>query len=72
MYELTRGSFGSIAECAIMITQLDPMINACKSTYYQEKEETIELAKPSNRKRGSSIEPSQNNKNEVNIKVDIF
>jgi hypothetical protein len=37
VYELTRGTFGSIAECAIMISQLDPMITACKKTYYQEK-----------------------------------
>ena len=37
VYELTRGKFGAIAECAIMISQLDPMINACKSGYYEEK-----------------------------------
>ena len=35
VYELTRGNFGSIAECAIMISQLDPMINACKGIYYE-------------------------------------
>jgi hypothetical protein len=38
VYELTRGKFGSIAECAIMISQLDPMITACKHPYYQEKQ----------------------------------
>lgn len=37
MYELTRGKFGAIAECAIMLSQLDPMIAACHQTYYQEK-----------------------------------
>jgi hypothetical protein len=37
LYELLRGKFGSIAECAIMISQLDPMIAACKLPYYQEK-----------------------------------
>lgn len=30
VYELTRGKFGCIAECAIMISQLDPMISACR------------------------------------------
>ena len=34
VYELTRGIFGSIAECAIMISQLDPMIAGCKETRY--------------------------------------
>ena len=43
VYELTRGRFGSIAECAIMISQLDPLINACKKPCYEEKEEEIEL-----------------------------
>jgi hypothetical protein len=37
VYELVRGKFGSIAECAIMISQLDPMITACKQPYYEEK-----------------------------------
>jgi hypothetical protein len=37
VYELTRGKFGALAECAIMISQLDPMIAICKSSYYQEK-----------------------------------
>lgn len=37
VYELTRGKFGSIAECAIMISQLDPMIAVSKGTYYSEK-----------------------------------
>lgn len=36
IYELTRGKFGPIAECASMISQLDPMIVACKHSYYQE------------------------------------
>jgi hypothetical protein len=30
IYELTRGKFGAIAECAIMISQLDPMIAVVK------------------------------------------
>jgi hypothetical protein len=37
VYELVRGKFGSIAECAIMTTQLDPMITACKQSYYHER-----------------------------------
>lgn len=28
-----------------MISQLDPMINASRGTYYEEKEETVELEK---------------------------
>jgi hypothetical protein len=43
VYELTRGNFGSIAECAIMVSQLDPMITACKKPYYQEKIEIVGL-----------------------------
>ena len=39
VYELIRGKFGAIAECAIMISQLDPMITASKGPYYQQKEE---------------------------------
>ena len=39
VYELCRGKFGVIAECTIMISQLDPMVTACKKSYYQEKEE---------------------------------
>ena len=35
VYELTRGKFGPISDCAIMISQLDPMISACKYTYYR-------------------------------------
>lgn len=41
VYELTRGKFGVIADCAIMVSQLDPMISACKGNYYQEKTEQI-------------------------------
>ena len=41
VYELTRGMFGPIAECAIMISQLDPMIIACKHPYYQEQKKNI-------------------------------
>lgn len=37
VYELTRGKFGSIAECAIMISQLDPMLAASKNTDFKEK-----------------------------------
>ena len=37
--------FGSIAECAIMISQLDPMIEACKKDYYEETDVTVELFK---------------------------
>jgi hypothetical protein len=43
VYELVRGKFGSIAECAIMVSQLDPMIAACKQPYYQEKEAPFNL-----------------------------
>jgi hypothetical protein len=38
IYELTRGKFGTLAECAIMIAQLDPMVSVCRDTYYIEKE----------------------------------
>lgn len=38
IYELTRGKFGTLAECVIMISQLDPMIVASKGSYYAEKE----------------------------------
>lgn len=37
VYELTRGNFGAVAECAIMVSQLDPMVNASKGLYYTEK-----------------------------------
>ena len=37
VYELTRGKFGVIAELAIMISQLDPMITASRGDYYAEK-----------------------------------
>ena len=37
IYELTRGKFGTLAECAIMIAQLDPMVSVCRDTYYIEK-----------------------------------
>lgn len=40
VYELTRGKFGAIAECAIMISQLDPMIASCANNYYVEKKGT--------------------------------
>ena len=43
VYELTRGKFGTLAECAIMISQLDPMITACKNGYYSEKNKKSEL-----------------------------
>ena len=43
VYELTRGMFDSIAECAIMIPQQDPMISSCKGLYYEEKQKTVEL-----------------------------
>jgi hypothetical protein len=40
-----------VAECAIMISQLDPMIAACRFDCYQEKEENITMAKMITRKR---------------------
>lgn len=45
VYELIRGNFGAIAECAIMISQLDPMISASKGVYYSEKVERGWLTK---------------------------
>lgn len=36
VYEIVRGNFGNITELAIMISQLDPMMNANKSTEYKE------------------------------------
>lgn len=45
VYELTRGKFGTIAECAIMISQLDPMISACKDSCYTEKKAKAPLAR---------------------------
>ena len=38
VYELTRGKFGTLAECAIMISQLDPMVTSCRDIYYVEKQ----------------------------------
>ena len=40
IYELTRGNFGIISQCAIMISQLDPMISSCDKLYYEEKNKT--------------------------------
>lgn len=37
VYELTRGAFGPISECAIMVSQLDPLIKACSLDSYSEK-----------------------------------
>lgn len=34
VYELTRGRFSSIAECALMVAQLDPLISACPYPIY--------------------------------------
>ena len=36
-----------------MIAQLDPMINACKSGYYEEKQETIGLIREKEEQRDS-------------------
>jgi hypothetical protein len=55
VYELMRGKFGSIAECAIMISQLDPMIAACKQTSYQEKEKTNALLNDIQKKTSRSL-----------------
>lgn len=42
MYELTRGKFGILAECATIISQNDPIISSSPShTYYK----PIKLAK---------------------------
>ena len=35
--------FGPVSECAIMISQLDPMITACNHPYYREKEKSIKM-----------------------------
>lgn len=35
VYELTRGNFGIVSECAIMVSQLDPMVNSCDKIYYE-------------------------------------
>ena len=35
IYELMRGRFGPIAECGIMISQLDPMVTVCNYNYYR-------------------------------------
>lgn len=40
IYEITRGKFGIIAELAIMISQLDPMITASHGDYYTERRTT--------------------------------
>lgn len=34
IYELIRGNFGVISECAIIVSQLDPMVNSCNKIYY--------------------------------------
>ena len=39
IYELTRGSFGILSECAIMISQLDPIVSSSDEIYFQEKRE---------------------------------
>lgn len=41
IYELTRGKFGVIAQLAIMISQLDPMITASQGDYYTQKKSSI-------------------------------
>jgi hypothetical protein len=38
VYELTRGRFGSLAECAIMTNQLDPLLNVSIGSIYAEKQ----------------------------------
>ena len=37
IYELTRGKFGALAECSIMISQHDPIVSASKGDYYKPK-----------------------------------
>jgi hypothetical protein len=59
VYELVRGKFGSIAECAIMVSQLDPMIAACKQPYYQEKEAPFNLVLAGEKKMDVSISTKQ-------------
>jgi hypothetical protein len=37
LYELTRGKFGVITECATVIAQHDPIVNSSKDSYYRAK-----------------------------------
>jgi hypothetical protein len=79
VYELTRSKFGAIAECAIMISQLDPMIAACKTGYYKEKVDKIpiirerDMIKESNKDGdGNAIKEPENSKKESAIKTAFF
>ena len=64
VYELTRGKFGVIAELAIMVSQLDPMIVASRGPYYTEKRE-VSLIRPSLRK----AEAKDDKQKKLQIKV---
>jgi uncharacterized protein YjaZ len=37
LYELTRGKFDVLSECAIIISQYDPILSACQEKYYSRR-----------------------------------
>ena len=37
IYELTRGKFGALTECAIIVSQYDPIVADSKGHYYEAK-----------------------------------
>lgn len=37
LYQLIRGKFGAITECAIIVSQHDPVVNSCRDDYYRPK-----------------------------------
>ena len=37
LYQLTRGKFGVLTECAIIICQHDPQIRECGDNYFKPK-----------------------------------
>jgi hypothetical protein len=37
LYELTRGKFGVLTECATIVSQHDPVVSACNDSYYRPK-----------------------------------
>lgn len=48
VYELTRGKFGAITECAIIVSQHDPIVNSSTTgMFYQPKKSSkLEKHKP--------------------------
>jgi len=47
LYELTRGKFGVLAECATIISQHDPIVSSSASDLYYEPKKPIKRIKRS-------------------------